>query len=84
MQPPIVDTDKTEQLWELVEQSGNDVRPEEREQFFALLLENADIFAASKSDLSRTTKLQHSINTGVAPPIRQPVCRLQERRCRSS
>jgi hypothetical protein len=32
MQPPTVDTDKTELLWELVEQSGTEVGPEERER----------------------------------------------------
>ena len=33
----------------------------------------ADIFAGSTADLGKTSKLKHCINTGAAPPIRQPV-----------
>ena len=73
---PTVDTAKAELLWEIVEQSSGELTSGEKEQFFAMLLNNADIFAASKSDLGRTTRLQHRINTGPAPPIRQAVRRL--------
>ena len=41
--------------------------------FFHLLLSYADVIADSTADLGRTDKLQHSIHTGDAPPVRQPV-----------
>ena len=76
MQSNHVDADKTNLLWEIVEQRGSALGQEEKEQFFALTVENADIFAVSKSDLGHTTKLKHSINTGTAMLIRQAIRRL--------
>ena len=60
-------------LWQLVEESGEELTVGEKEQLFVLLLQNADIFAASKSDLGRTSQLSHTINTGQACPVRQRV-----------
>ena len=62
--------DRAEILWE---QNGSEFEVGEKEQFFSLLMENADIFATSKSDLGRTNRI---INTGNAPPICQAVRRL--------
>uniref|UniRef100_A0A1X7ULV5 Uncharacterized protein n=1 Tax=Amphimedon queenslandica TaxID=400682 RepID=A0A1X7ULV5_AMPQE len=44
----------------------------EREQFYALLTSFADVFPINKDDLGRTGLLKHSIDTGSAPPIKQP------------
>lgn len=41
-----------------------------------MLLDYADIFASDQDDLGRTGKIKHKINTGDAPPIRQPVRRI--------
>ena len=48
----------------------------EKETFFELLLKYADLLAFSTADLGRTSNLRHTINTGDAPPIRQPVRRV--------
>ena len=60
-------------LLRLVEEHGDELSEDEREQFFMLLTEYADVFAFSESDLGRTSKLKHQIHTGNAPPVRQAV-----------
>ena len=67
-----LEEEKEKMLWALVEQLDPELGCGERERFFNLLLSYADIFAVSSSDLGRTSKLQHGINTGNAVPIRQP------------
>ena len=59
---------------------GEDLSEDDRKKFFSLLHKYADIFASSGDDLGRTGKLKHCINTGTAPPIRQPVCRISPQR----
>ena len=44
----------------------------EQEQLYAILLDYADVFAVDADDLGKTDKLQHTITTGSALPIRQP------------
>ena len=63
-------------LREITRQCHVSVSDAEREQLFELLTCYRDIFATSSSDLGRTTKVQHKINTGDHPPIRQPVRRV--------
>ena len=41
-----------------------------------MLLEYADVFAEDSGDLGRTELLQHNIETGDAPPVRQPPRRI--------
>ena len=41
-----------------------------------VLLNYADIFAVDKNDIGRTDKVQHQIDTGGAPPVRQQVRRV--------
>ena len=48
--------------------------------FHQLLIAYADVIADSSSDLGRTNKLCHSINTGDNPPIRQSVRQLSPQR----
>jgi hypothetical protein len=71
-----VTAEKQEVLLNLVEESGADLSAGERDLFYQLLLSYADVMACSTSDLGRTDKLQHRINTGDAHPIRQSVCRV--------
>ena len=67
-------------LLRLVEEHGDELSEDEREQFFMLLTEYADVFAFSESDLRRTSKLKHQIYTGNAPPVRQAVRRVPPQR----
>ena len=71
-----ISQEKREMLRGLVETQGAGLTMEQREQFYSLLLTYADIFASSNSDLGRTDKLSHSIHTGDATPVRQPVRRI--------
>ena len=71
--------DKRKFLWSIVENSCANSQ-EQKEEFFALLLEYEDIFAMSSSDLGQTSKLNHHISTGSATPIRQAVRRIPPHR----
>ena len=64
-----------DKLWDRVE--GNEsLDPTQKECLYQLLLSYKDIFAQNKTDFGRTSKIKHSINTGDAAPIRQPVRRV--------
>lgn len=67
---------KEDQLWTIVESSGTELTQDQKEQFYALLSQYADVFAFTSSDLGRTNELSHQINTGNATPIRQAVRRI--------
>ena len=51
-------------LWELVNNSGDKLSLDEKEQLLALLLEFSDLFAKGPEDFKRTGKIKHQINTG--------------------
>ena len=72
--------EKEEMLLRLVEQNGDELSGDEKEKFPALLIQYADVFALSGSDLGRTSNLKHEIPTGDAPPIRQAVRRMPPQR----
>lgn len=67
-----------QRLWEMVEQSEQCLSREEKEQLFAVLLEYHDVFASGSQDLGQTGRVQHTINTGSASPIRQQVRRIPQ------
>ena len=71
-----VDQVKQEQLWNLVQESGAELNQGQREVFYHLLLSYANVLACSTADLGLTDKLTHTIPTGNALPIRQPVRRI--------
>lgn len=73
---PKVSDKKQSQLWQMVSEIGTTLTEDERQQLYAVLVEYADIFAEEPDDLGRTDKIKHSVNTGDAPPIRQPVRRI--------
>jgi len=54
----------------------DDITSTEREQFIALLSHYSEVVAISPKDVGRTNVLQHHINTGTSPPIRQPARRV--------
>ena len=63
-------------LSDLFERSSNQLDPDERSQLAQLFTEYADVFAVSSDDLSHTSLVTHTINTGSSQPIRQPARRL--------
>ena len=63
-------------LWETVESSGEDeLTAEQKEQFYALLLANSDLFSFD-GQLGRTGLVKHHMDTGRSAPIRQPLRRI--------
>ena len=69
-----------ERLWEMVCEAGNSVNDNEKEQLFALVMEYADVFSLSSSELGRTTVLKHRINTGDSQPVHLPPRRIPQAR----
>lgn len=63
-------------LWEMVEEAEQSLSEGEKAQLFALLLEYHTLFATGDGDLGRTARVQHRIDTGDTPPIRQSVRRM--------
>ena len=67
-------------LWHIVETSGAQLDQEQKDQFFVLLSEYADVFAQSSTDFGHTDRLRHEIYTGSSPPVRQAARRLSSHR----
>ena len=67
---------KQQRLWQAVESAAETLTQTEQEQLYAVLLDYADVFADDAGDLGKTDKLQHTINTGCALPVRQAARRL--------
>ena len=61
-------------LRELVNKSGKELDATQKEEFYHLLLEFREIFAATSAELGCTDKFKHNIYTGKAPLVRQQVC----------
>ena len=74
--PHAKDREKEELLLEHRGKAGRELSDGEKEKFFQLLLSYSQIFASTSTDLSHTGQLQHTIDTGTAPPIRQGVLRI--------
>ena len=55
--------------------TSEELTPEQRDQFYLLLLANADVYS-NDDHPGRTNLVKHCIDTGSSPPIRQPVCRV--------
>ena len=69
-----------QKLWGMVEGAERSLGEEEKAQLFALLLEYYTLFAIGDDDLGHTSKVQHRVDTGDAPPIRQSVRRMPQLR----
>ena len=69
-------TELEEELQKLVDGSEEKLNETEKTQLLSLLLEYHSLFAASTSNLGRTNCIQHHINTGSNPPVRQRVRRI--------
>ena len=72
-----ISTKKQEMLQRMAENCtmSEELTPEQREQFYLLLLANADVFADDDHP-GRTSLIKHRIDTGNSPPVRQPVRRV--------
>ena len=68
-------------LWKMVQEAEQSLSEEEKAQLFALLLQYHTLFATGDGDLGHTARVQHRINTGDAPPIRQSVRRMPQLWC---
>ena len=66
----------TDEIDGLVLQAALHLKKEEHGQLEASLRTWQHLFAASKGDLRQTNIIQHKINTGVHPAVKQQVCRL--------
>ena len=77
VQPEAREVSRTKRhaLSKMVEKCASDLGAEQKEQLLQLLIEFADIFA-DEGELGRTDRITHNIDTGSAPPIRQPVRRV--------
>ena len=60
---------------ELTEWSTAGLEESKRHKVERLLIEYQDVFSTWEFDIGRTTLVQHSIDTGDATPIRQPLRR---------
>ena len=67
---------RTAKLLEQLQLDSEQLTPEEKTQLRTLLEGYADIFALEPSELGTSSVIQHSINTGDHPPIRQPLRRM--------
>ena len=68
----------------MVEQSEQSLSKEEKTQLFALLLQNHTLFATGADDLGHTARIQHKINSGTTPPIRQSVWHMPQLCCQEA
>ena len=76
---PTVSSHTEQVLWDMVERSDvnlSDSQQQQQQQLYTLLLRYSDIFATKDSNLGRATMLQHTIQTGDSPPIRQHTRRI--------
>ena len=73
---PDIDDEKQQKLRKLAEGCSTELSPGEHDIFYYLLLKYADVMASSVSDLGRTDRLRHRIDTGSSPPVRQSVRRI--------
>ena len=60
----------------LLDSCNAELTPDQRQQFYGLLLQCSDIFSEDDGDLGRTGMLQHGISTGDAQPIQQGMRRI--------
>ncbi|KAK3105091.1 hypothetical protein FSP39_017124 [Pinctada imbricata] len=63
-------------LQDLFERSIVHLTEDQKADLKSLLIKYQDIFSKSSQDIGQTNAVQHRINTGTAPPIRQPPRRL--------
>ena len=74
--PPTVSSHTEQVLWDMIKQSDVNLSGSQQQQLYTLLLGYSDIFATKDSNLGRATMLQHTIQTGDSPPIRQHTRRI--------
>lgn len=65
--------DLPEHLRQLFTSASEMLTEHQQEMLIALLSEHQEVFAATDDDLGKFSALQHSIDTGMAKPVRQPV-----------
>ena len=69
-------TDRKKRLLQQLELDLSHLRPLQQIQLQVLLVSFADVFALDAAELGTTDLINHSINTGDHPPVRQPPRRI--------
>ena len=69
-------SEKHQIMWRIVQNCQATLSEAEKGEFYQFLLSFDDVFAGPDDPLRRTSLLKHSIDTGNAQPIRQPVRRM--------
>ena len=66
-----VSEEKQQVLWSMIENSCTDLSKEQADQLYQQLLLYPDVFAGLGEQVGCSNKIQHKIDTGAAPPIKQ-------------
>ena len=72
----VIPEDPLAYLQPLIEASLEHVPPEEQDGVRTLIVNKSELFAKNDKDLGETNLIEHSIPTGQAAPIRQPLRRM--------
>lgn len=67
---------RLETLFQLLSLENEVTTPEQTESLKQLIAANADVFALSDDELGHSDLVQHHVDTGSSPPIKQPVRRV--------
>ena len=58
-------------MWTIVSRSDTELDRNQQQQLYKLLLHFHDVLTVDQHDLGHATAIQHQIDTGDSPPIRQ-------------
>ena len=70
------DTERVDEIKAALAINELNLLPEEKSQLGEVIDEFADVFALNQLELGHTDVVQHDIDTGDSPPLRQPVRRI--------
>ena len=72
--------EKRDLIWTTINDTCQNLSCQEREELCSLLVEYHDVISSTSNEMGRTSTIQHHINTGDHPPIRQQLRRLAPHR----
>ena len=76
LQSPFNSPERLERLKAELQLSQGDLTQDQFQQLEQLICDNVDVFALDDSELGCTSFVQHRIDTGDQPPIKQPIWRV--------
>ena len=68
--------ERVKRLFDTLKLTQGPLTPEQFSRLKQLIMDNADLFALDDSELGHTDLVQHHVDTGDNPPIKQPVRRM--------